>query len=449
MSSYDHVKWGEIKLAPWDIMRGVFLPTMAANKLTRSLPIEIWRIVLCLYVPRLDLMRVCQTFRTALLDMSHLNIKPNNKVVMIGLMKIIKRFPLLKSLTIQHCRTERLMHQVCSQFEGLRLIESIEASSDFIVPGAFRSPNLRKLCLGYQSSTTGVLFEANQSSWDRNREILQPHKRRDIAVILDNFQKLEYLEIDNPLLWSDHFVKGVYSLCIKKIKLTSLSQAALDCLINSFRTSKCALLPTLTEFYLDMDYSVLEENSIRYLSQSCPKLEKLRMKFAVVSDSFFKEICLFLPKLNSFKLTNCQLNYISQSWSHVVKYLAYNMIDLKSLSLSYCTLNYIDDPNGIYSSVPPIDIHHTKMRSLKIFDISESRPDACVLHQLIHIFSNLTSLRMDLSADCFPPTDDSFLQIIRKNFRNLKRLETRFFIWCLTWQVFERKEVSRKKRNLC
>jgi hypothetical protein len=103
------------------------------------------------------------------------------------------------------------------------------------------------------------------------------------------------------------------------------------------------------------------------------------------------------------------------------------LLVLDTLSIAYCTLNYIDNEiQDLYTGVPSHHFNHFKLRSLKLFDITESRPDASVLHQIITLFPNLTCLRMDLGADCFPPTDLVFIKNVRENFHQLTRLETRF-----------------------
>jgi hypothetical protein len=170
------------------------------------------------------------------------------------------------------------MHQVCFQFTGSILIERIAASSDLVVPGALLCPKLKMLALGYQANRTGLAFGSIRDDLFRTQKRFNPHERRDIVVILDNFQFLETLEIDNPTLWSDQFVKTSFSESLRKLRLTSLSQSALDCLILSFKTAKSPLLPNMVELYIDMDYVSIVDNAAIHIAKACPLLEKLRLK---------------------------------------------------------------------------------------------------------------------------------------------------------------------------
>jgi hypothetical protein len=143
----------------------------------------------------------------------------------------------------------------------------------------------------------------------------------------------------------------------------------------------------------------------------------------MLGHGFFHSVCEATPWLQSLRLSNCEVHFVSQSWSHVLRYISSRLKQLETLSFSHCNLLYTE-VDGIELSGS--DEPHANLKHLKLFDTTESRPDASVAHRILYTFPALVSLRADVCADVFPATDKHFLSLIQKVFNNLRRLELRF-----------------------
>lgn len=322
-----------------------------------------------------------------------------------------------------------LSELVCGQFQGHTNLEVLCSTNDWITPGALNCPQLKKFTIEGQQGGLGPLSEsinpAFESRWvrEQNGIVLRPHERRDLSVILENLSQLHYLSINNPTIWTYDMTHAFYSDSLKTLKLTSLCYSTLASFVTSLKYAAKPLLPNLEELLLDLDYLELPRRAIRYLSTSSPRLQSLKIKYAYFEDAFLPDVCHYLPKLSSLRLSHCKIKFESDDWAHLIIYMASYLSDLFRLSLSSCTLDTTDVEPSLFSFKP--FEKYDQLRRLKIIEPSFTKCDASIFFKILTFLPKLTDLRLQFTDECIP-VDPSYLQTVKKSFSNLNNLELRF-----------------------
>ncbi|KAI8927474.1 hypothetical protein BC831DRAFT_510893 [Entophlyctis helioformis] len=450
-----------------------------------SLPLEVLSAILSHLAfedkfPKLSL--VHSRWRACLKDSRAIKVKATEATKRIGLQNIVDSFPLLEELHLdasyRNASTtkdnSKLVHEVAQQFNGHPRLRVLESASDLVVRGVmYGCPRLEVLRLPaepmsysddedsmFEIGSDSSLIAGQLSARPYNPDTLGPRGRRNVGLMLRTVPSLRRLEVDGPSFWRREAVphigglgmdlgssaaQALFASCVpfrttppasslQSLKMTSISSWTLVNLLNWLgNATHGPRMPELRHLHLDIDYLHFPQHGIKDIAAGCPNLESLKIKFGMMPRDALFDIATHMRSLRSLSLSKCDVWFVSQSWSHLTVFLASNLPCIEKMSFNSASIQTLDDPHwhSLFDSLMatvggPASLDSLAgLRHLKILDTSDSRPDATVLHTVAVAFPKLESLRLDVTADCFPAWDRVYLDNIRKGFRHLQRLELR------------------------
>ena len=322
-------------------------------------------------------------------------------------------FPLLEYLVLEDVGSNSSANSIANAFEGHPNVRMIVSPSELIVNSIKKCPKLEKLVL-----------ESNRDYYDENNHY--PRAFRNVGSILLKCPTLKHLELENPSFWIRSHPTNRVPFGLETLKLKSIAATTLPSIIDWFDASdETPVLPQLKKLIMDVDYLHFPGIGINAIAKAAPNLTTLKLKFAILPKRALLDMASKMGNLKHLHLSKCEVWFGSMNWSHLLRFFALHMPQLESVSINSTNIMLINqDADGDYN-YRLSDRPHIAMKSIKIFDSSEFRPDPSVLHSISVMFPNLTTLRMDISQDCFPAINGAYLSNLRNGLVNLTRLEFR------------------------
>ncbi|KAL2916710.1 hypothetical protein HK105_203826 [Polyrhizophydium stewartii] len=409
-----------------------------------------------------------------------LKVKATQTTKRIGLDAIVARFPLLRELVLESSSSTSgsggsgsstmLVHEVAHQFRGHPTLQRITSASDVVMRGVMSGcPSIEELRLPSDAVVRDdgdddmvqelraeqALGRSESAGASRpfDPDTLGPRGRRNVGLILRALPALKHLEIDGPSFWRRQVAMqpdgsaalvsslgGSHALAVaptpaaavsqlETLKMTSINSWSLTNFLAWLASPGEPKLPHLRSLYLDIDYLHFPPSGIRAIAHGCPNLRALKLKFGILARETLFDIATHLHGLERLSLSKCDLWFVSANWAHVCVFLASHLgATLRTISMSMCTIQVLEDAHwhARFESLATRPIEPAAaLRSLKLLDTGDARPDAAVLHALLTAFPALEVLRMDVTGDCLPAWDPVFADVLRRGMRGLRVLELR------------------------
>ncbi|KAI8996134.1 hypothetical protein BC832DRAFT_595594 [Gaertneriomyces semiglobifer] len=370
-------------------------------------------------VPRLLL--VCKAWKGAVEDCRWMTLEATSRVAERGLDNILACYPRLEYLYLEPSLGKdpdsgtRLLQKVASQFTGHPTIKYVFCPCDRIVPGALDNcPRLEGLIV---PTFQGVDIEAElevaelellesqdtptpDDEQARDLEIWRGSgMRRNLAWILSRNPKLKAVTLYCPTVWlrNSQCVPASFTE-LTNLKLYDVSSYALESFLDFMRTPEGAppRFPWLKDLTLDIDWLVVDADAYKAISRGCPNLESLKFLYAIFHPTGLTDIAETLPGLKELVLERCDI-WFQGGWVAAARYLC-----------SKLNLTKLWFESSVYRQLPDtIKVEHAgtrqtfKLRSLKIYDTDEHRPNLAEVKETVLSFPHLTELMMDVPADAF------------------------------------------------
>jgi len=321
------------------------------------------------------------------LDLEHLLSKSKK----YSLPKIVSYFPCASALSIS---TKNQNIESYQEFTGCPTIKVLEFDSNYLLPSLRNCPKLKTLILAPSGDSP-------------TKESLPT---RNIITILNCLPSLEFLQIHQPCIWQRNTAFRSYRT-ITKLRLLNLDRDFIDEFIEWL--SEGPRFSNLEELYLDLEYASMPENGIKVISESCPYLSTLKLRFATVPFLTIVDIFRNLKHLIHISFGQCKIYSCTNQWTDLFFLLLTSIPWLEALHFSGCELDVpensnLDEKEFIFSE----SLVFPRLKSFKAFDINNEKVLSDDLEKLLKSFSNLKSLRCDVSASFVLPVELKGLETV-------------------------------------